>query len=131
MASGRSNISRSAWRLFEILLFFAISVVGFTVYAKTSTLNSKLKSRVCLQRLNDSPEHCGQQHSLLHTPRLHPLPALAKQPHSATPATAAPFGCIETSFRQIAMLGCFSSLGKPVFTPLPRNLLQENPVLLT
>ncbi len=45
MATGKCNIARSIWRSLEILLFFVISVVGFNVFFKATSLNSKSKAK--------------------------------------------------------------------------------------
>jgi hypothetical protein len=37
------NIARSLWRFIEVFLFFVVSVVGFNILFKTSSLNSKSK----------------------------------------------------------------------------------------
>ena len=43
MDIGKGNIIRSICRSLEILLFFVISIVGFNVLVKTTSLNSKSK----------------------------------------------------------------------------------------
>jgi len=133
MQAGRRNISRSVWRFFEIALFFVISVVGFNFCAKTTNLNSKLKSRSLLQGNGCYAGWLPVNHALCHKPLPHAFPdtrkksdvgshALFQAPHlacrnDATPYPVAAFCCTRHSLPQSA-------------TALPRNLLQQNPVLL-
>lgn len=51
MVRRKHNIVRSILRSFEVLLFFVISVVGFSALAKTTSLNSKTK----VKSLSGSP----------------------------------------------------------------------------
>ncbi|MBM3162985.1 MAG: hypothetical protein FJZ79_06660 [Chlorobi bacterium] len=135
MASGRSNISRSIWRFFEIALFFVVSVVGFSMYAKTTTFNAKQKSRTLQQQGTGCPATlCPVSLTLFHSPFQHTVPVFAKSSREASggfhiafhPALSdGPLQC----FRPTASGPLF--LPPPVYTALPRNLLQQNPVLLT
>ena len=45
MDIGKGNIIRSICRSLEVLLFFVISIVGFNVLVKTTSLNSKSKTK--------------------------------------------------------------------------------------
>ena len=45
MSPTKSNMVRSICRSLEVLLFFVISVVGFNLFAKTTSLNSKTKAK--------------------------------------------------------------------------------------
>ncbi|MBN1279975.1 MAG: hypothetical protein K9I59_08180 [Chlorobium sp.] len=132
MASGRSNISRSVWRFFEILLFFVISVVGFNVYAKTSTLNSKLKSRTLQE--NPDNRHAGlllESSTLFNCSLLHLFPDTHKKRHDCLSGHHIQQTCCNVTNRQAEALLFRSDYPiTPVFTAVPRNLLQQNPILL-
>jgi len=136
MASGRSNISRSVWRFFEIALFFVVSVVGFSMYAKTTTFNAKQKSRALQQQDMDClAELYSVNQTLFHLSFQHTVPAFAGKSSEASPdskllvsAAIRPDGSLSYPF--LPHLVAFP-LPEPVYTSLPRNLLQENPVLLT
>ncbi len=133
MQAGRSNISRSVWRFFEIALFFVISVVGFNVCAKTTNLNSKLKSRSQLQGQGSSSGWLSSNHELHHTTLLHTFSDTRKKNtlkrlsifqavHFAHPdaVNAYPVAAFRTAPGMLVHAA----------TALPRNLLQQNPVLL-
>jgi hypothetical protein len=45
MDQGKYNMIRGIWRSLEVLLFFVISVVGFNLFAKTTSFNTKTKAR--------------------------------------------------------------------------------------
>ncbi|WP_449258646.1 hypothetical protein [Chlorobium limicola] len=136
MASGRSNISRSVWRFFEIALFFVVSVVGFSMYAKTATFNAKQKSRAQQQQGSGCPaELYSISLTLFHSPFQHAVPFIGNasshdsasgirfQHHHASPLCVIPYprhSSVYISDHPIS----------PVFTAFPRNLLQQNPVLL-
>jgi hypothetical protein len=134
MASGRKNISRSFLRVFEILLFFVISVVGFNVLAKTTSQNGKSKTR------------SSSQYTLLMA-RL-ASPELQYPPRSDNFFISGHTTLIQKSsplsFHAPVAIAhyAYSALpSDPVFTPektpypvlflqKPANLLQQNPVLL-
>jgi hypothetical protein len=44
MTTRKCNIFRNVWRFFEVFLFFAVSVVGFNLLVKTTSLNTKSKT---------------------------------------------------------------------------------------
>lgn len=136
MASGRSNISRSVWRFFEIALFFVVSVVGFSMYAKTATFNSKQKSRVLQQQGSGCPaELYSISLTLFHSPFQHTIPFIGKasshdstagtgiQHHHASPLCVIPYPPHSRVFIS-------DNPSSPFFTAFSRNLLQQNPVLL-
>jgi hypothetical protein len=45
MSPGKYNLLRSICRSLEVLLFFVISIVGFNLFAKTTSFNSKAKAK--------------------------------------------------------------------------------------
>lgn len=133
MQAGRSNISRSVWRFFEIALFFVISVVGFNVCAKTTNLNSKLKSRSQLQGQGSCSGWLSSNHELHHTTLLLTFSDTVKKnavkrisifqaAHFAHPGAVNTYPV--TAFRTAPRTLVHAAMA------LPRNLLQQNPVLL-
>lgn len=135
MASGRSNISRSIWRFFEIALFFVVSVVGFSMYAKTTTLNAKQKSRALQQQGPDCPAelYSSGPTLFLHSHFLHKVPIYGKADHKhASGITVQLHHAPQASAIMHPRLPILSisQLPIPVLTELPCNLLQQNPVLL-
>ncbi|MBM3422847.1 MAG: hypothetical protein FJY09_06330 [Chlorobi bacterium] len=136
MASGRSNISRSVWRFFEIALFFAVSVVGFSMYAKTATFNAKQKSRAQQQQGSGCPaELYSISLTLFHSPFQHAVPFTGKaSSHDSAAATGLEFQhashlCV-IAYPHHSSVFISDIPSSPVFTAFPRNLLQQNPVLL-
>jgi hypothetical protein len=133
MQAGRSNISRSVWRFFEIALFFAISVVGFNVCAKTTNLNSKLKSRSQLQGNGSCNGWLSSSHELHHTRLLH---AFSDTPPKNSVEKLSIFQAEHCAHRgavyafAAAAFCCTPQQLPQAPAILPRNLLQQNPVLL-
>ncbi|MCG8343307.1 MAG: hypothetical protein MI684_10790 [Chlorobiales bacterium] len=73
-AVGKNNISRTLWRFLEISLFFAVSVLGYSFLAKTSSCNAKSKSKETFSRV--VAVQCGSDEdaSMLYAYRNTPLP---------------------------------------------------------
>lgn len=125
MQAGKCNISRSVWRFFEILLFFVISVVGFNFCAKTTNLNAKLKSRSLLQGTGNGSVWFPASHTLFQAP-----------PQIAAPDTHEKFRngndhnhVLHIRPQALSSLSVVSPLPS-IFTVLPRNLFQQNAILL-
>lgn len=51
MTTGKCNIARNVWRFVEVFLFFAVSVFGFNILVKTTSLNTKSKTSSFSQAL--------------------------------------------------------------------------------
>jgi len=125
MQAGKCNISRSVWRFFEILLFFVISVVGFNFCAKTTNLNAKLKSRSLLQGTGNGSVWVPASHTLFQAP-----------PQIAAPDTHEKFRngndhilSLYIRHHGLSFLNIVYPLPS-IFTALPRNLFQQNAILL-
>lgn len=112
------DIARSFWRFFEILLFFAVSVVGFGLLVKAAPSASKGKEKQasCSRMLADAP------HEAVASLLFHPDAAKA-QPT----ADAAPPAFVTSWHRH-----CATRLPLPVHEAplLPGALFQESAVLL-
>ncbi|MCF8384072.1 MAG: hypothetical protein K9G39_10880 [Chlorobium sp.] len=131
MQAGRSNISRSVWRFFEIALFFVISVVGFNVCAKTTNLNSKLKSRSQLQ--GNGSCWLSSNHELHHTTLLHAFSDTRKKNALKRLSIFQAAQCAQRNDVNAYPDEAFRTAPCRLVhatTALPRNLLQQNPVLL-
>lgn len=139
MPNRKPNILRSAWRFFEILLFFAVSVLGFGLLFKTSGFGSRSKEKVRQQHAATAVTYEGRLAALSralapldlplnHSSALHapegPAHAAA-HPDAAAPACAPDRPATHTALALSAPLTDFR-----ISLPLPANLLQENPVLL-
>ncbi|TCD47833.1 hypothetical protein [Chlorobium sp. N1] len=136
MPNRNPNIFRSAWRLFEVLLFFIVSVLGFGLLFKTSGFGSRSKEKL------------RQQHTAaaaVHESRLTALAAafapfergrtLLPEVRAGQDETA-PAALSATAFDRPAILAppapapLASAPPYSALLALPANLLQENPVLL-
>ncbi len=135
MSTGKCNIARSVWRTVEILLFFVISVVGFNVFFKATSLNSKSKVKslsggVVAPRELSVPEITLSLHY-----ELDRLRSFFSSPHrensSSLNANSADFPHhrfekqphFDTNYKKTTLSTLF-----PLH--LPFNLIQQNPVLL-
>jgi hypothetical protein len=140
MDIGKGNNIRSVCRSLEILLFFVISIVGFNVFLKTTSLNSKSKSKLLsggtpAPRELAIPDNSHTRHYGLE--RIHGF--FRSQPqqsfssytiHSGTP----PFPDILHHQHHFLNhnVGDVNNSDLTSASPLlkPDNLLQQNPVLL-
>ncbi|MBF0585792.1 hypothetical protein INT08_00710 [Prosthecochloris sp. N3] len=136
-ARGRRNISKNLWRFFEIALFFAVSVVGFNVLAKTS-VSGKTKSRE-----HSSREQLVERLSMTRVESLF-LPATFTTGNMQSVATSRsgqhsrePAGPLHAMFfaaRPAACIPIPAVISPPspfhAHLQLPPNLLQQNRVLL-
>jgi hypothetical protein len=135
MKARRKSPVRNLLRFFEIALFFAISVLGYGLLAKTSTSGSKMKSRTLSTRLEEGGCSYGLQRELTVLARLRlfsrasgdELQASAFQvdAHPVANVTRRQFCHTPSNGTSIAISATAGHL------PLPCNLLQQNPVLLT
>jgi hypothetical protein len=140
MPTRRPNIFRSAWRFFEILLFFGISVLGFGLLFKTSTFGSRSKEKVrqqhaataaafeatLLSRAATLQPEClvlSLQEAL--SSSVIPTHAEQTKPGTRTSAVTTGTTIIPQAHPALTRIPAFRRA-----IALPANLLQENPVLL-
>ena len=135
MPTGKCNIARSLWRTVEILLFFVVSVVGFNVFFKATSLNSKSKVKSLSGGLVAPRELSVAEitHSLYYD--VDHLHGFFSSPHHKQSSSLSansedlPFYRLHNLLHfdihhSIIELSSFSFLHKP------DNLIQQNPVLL-
>ncbi len=87
-ASEKHTISRTLWRFLEISLFFAVSVLGYNFLAKTSSCNTKSKSKETFSRVVAVQYYSGEGASVLFADRNSPLPNNNSYVHSSPPSFA-------------------------------------------
>jgi hypothetical protein len=130
------NIIRSICRSLEILLFFVISIVGFSLFAKTTSLNSKTKVKSLsgspsaprelslpvsklynhLYYFSFSPKHNERESSISEHSRNHTFTNYLHEGH------------LTHSHDHFGQITTYHTLH---FTlPQPHNLFQQNQVLL-
>jgi len=132
----KQTIGRKMLRIFEIALFFAISVLGYGFMLKVSASNTKSKSRdrdsIALQ---STAELNGRHRELKVLPRTLLFPGqtattLLSEKSASSSASAA----IQSSQRltRLHLSGSLqaSAFGDNRHLPHPWNLLEQNPVLL-
>ncbi len=140
MDIGKGNIIRSICRSLEVLLFFVISIVGFNVLVKSTSLNSKSKTKSQYGGMLAPRELSASESSLaLHYPlerihafgrSLHKISSSSFTIHSGTP----PFPDVPHHQHLPVMQRGWNgnnhdlSIASPLHKP--DNLFQQNPVLL-
>jgi len=138
MHSRKHSIARNILRVFEIAMFFAISVLGYGLLVKTSSLNSKSKSREHSLGVQQSLDLSGLDRELKVHSGIFRFPA-ADHPtissskivrlflsNHSTVYGAIPYPDYRFSLHDSRPL----FIGNPATAPLPINLFQQNPVLL-
>ncbi|NTV03242.1 MAG: hypothetical protein HGB04_10785 [Chlorobiaceae bacterium] len=138
MKARKKSATRDLLRFFEIALFFAISVLGYGMLAKSSTSGSKSKSRTQLSETRNnlipaSFDRALREFRAMETAPTNPRLAGEHQHLSGLiSALEAPVHLEHPDPYPIP--SCHDSgqpSGMPSATlPLPGNLLQQNPVLL-
>jgi hypothetical protein len=134
MKAGNKNITREFLRFFEIALFFAVSVLGYSLLAKTSSFSSKSKSRTDTVRIQKTPEQSGFERELFVQSCILGIPAY--RDISASRHGLVDFSVDEgfyvghpLAFHGVPLLlSCTALNSRPL---RPYNLFQQNPVLLT
>lgn len=135
MHTRKFTVGRNLLRFFEIALFFAVSVLGYGLLFKTVTLQGKSKTRTHtpdaqhpLAGKNADPEQTSPElHPASPSERLFSQTKSDNQFHihrllsDAIPHSRGP---------SFSISGRLRYHGDHARTPLPHNLLQENPVLL-
>ncbi|NTW82119.1 MAG: hypothetical protein HGB36_01960 [Chlorobiaceae bacterium] len=136
MAKSKCNIACSIWRSFEILLFFAISVVGLNVL-KTTSLNTKSKEKTLSEKVATQCEL--SRHELTFNSGLIRLKGFfsPKQDKNLSLSAASGIQSFSEALdqRQFFFPGYSPFPEKEYISSLflpfkPANLLQQNPVLL-
>lgn len=141
MSRRKHNIVRSILRSFEVLLFFVISVVGFSALAKTTSFNSKTK----VKSLSGYPAAASSDRTLPAAP-LFLTDALdcfngffssPQKKSSSSYTNASGFSAysdvphhLHDDLTHCSI--CLKQCDFPALSPLlaPGNLFQQNPVLL-
>jgi hypothetical protein len=135
MHTRKHTVGRNILRVFEIALFFVISVLGYGLMVKASSFNAKSKTRVQTPGFQSTPDQKGNNRELSIIPAAPLFP-------NKTALSASRVGkahAIETlhgmALRYPALttsvpLRSIRRGNHSDRTPLPHNLLQQNPVLL-
>ncbi|NTW51307.1 MAG: hypothetical protein HGB22_01765 [Chlorobiaceae bacterium] len=138
MYSGKHTIGRNILRIFEIAIFFAISVLGYGLLVKTSSGNSKSKSRDQATGVQRSIEPDGLHRELKVLPGDFRFPgkrtysSLSEEPARSFAADHFLFfsSPLHPDYRFSLLLSRQLFGFSPDSPSLPFNLLQQNPVLL-
>jgi hypothetical protein len=136
MHSRKHPIGRNILRVFEIALFFAISVLGYGLLVKTSSLNSKSKSREHATGIQNTLDLSGLHRELkvlsgtFRLPTGTGLTTCDKLVRTISPDHPAFYGTIHHPDYRYSLHDSRPLGNNPAITPLPYNLLQQNPVLL-
>ncbi|HWR01037.1 MAG TPA: hypothetical protein VN371_04170 [Chlorobaculum sp.] len=138
MYSRKLTIGRNILRVFEIAMFFAVSVLGYGLLVKTSSFNGKSKSRDHAPRIQRSLDLSGLHRELKVLPGAFRFPTehsftgrSAKQVNDFASAHSAPYGTIlHPGYRFALHDSQHLRVSHPATPSLPCNLLQQNPVLL-
>ncbi|ABL66303.1 conserved hypothetical protein [Chlorobium phaeobacteroides DSM 266] len=134
MAPGKKNILRSFLRVFEILLFFVISVVGFNVLAKTASQNGKSKNRILSRNILRVNELASSE--LQHLSRSSDFFICEQTPVTQNSSALSFHAPVAISHYAYAALPINPLLSQEKhqcpdpFLDKPANLFQQNPVLL-
>ncbi|MEI6756956.1 MAG: hypothetical protein WCK85_03805 [Chlorobium sp.] len=135
MSTGKCNIARSVWRTVEILLFFVISVVGFNVFFKATSLNSKSKVKSLSRGLVAPRELSVPQITLSLLYDVDRLSVFFSSPHRENHSSLSS-NSADLPYHQLQKLNHFDThnsiidLSTLSFQHKPANLIQQNPVLL-
>ncbi|TNJ40008.1 hypothetical protein FGF66_01545 [Chlorobaculum thiosulfatiphilum] len=134
MHTRKHTVGRNILRVFEIALFFVVSVLGYGLMLKTSSFNGKSKSRVHTPGLQSTPDQKGNNRELNVIPVSLIFPnetAAISTNHSGLAHPVDTFHALPSPAILTAVRDCSLQYhNAPDRTPLPHNLLQQNPVLL-
>ncbi len=126
--SAQGTIFKNLWRFLEILLFFIISVVGYSILAKTS-VSAKSKSRDQVSRMNCVEQFCAEPLETFFLPFEHSGAWI----HHLTSNTAfdTPHALCDCPPLHLSLVTDSPAPQTiPHYLPAPYNLFQHNPVLL-
>ncbi len=138
MYSRKLTIGRNILRVFEIAMFFAVSVLGYGLLVKTSSFNGKSKSRNHAPRIQRSLDLSGLHRELKVLPEAYRFPTERSfTDNSPKQVTALAFGhsifygtYLSPGHRFSLLDSRYLYFNNPATQSLPCNLLQQNPVLL-
>lgn len=138
MDKGKHNLVRSACRSLEVLLFFVISIVGFNLFAKTTSFNAKAKVK-SLSGSPVAPRELSLPGRTVHGDLNHLCSLLIPPQQQHSPSITVPCGdnhCSSALHHHDLSLSYCRTTQKQNHQPLPSprskpdNLFQQNPVLL-
>lgn len=136
MYERKFNMIRSICRSLEILLFFVISILGFGLFAKTTSFNTKTKAKSFIGG-TIVPRELSQPDNLLRVNTSHRY-SFFSTPHQKYPSSSGK-ECVDhvlygiLHHQQISLpYSCRIRNNRLFFSLLnhPVNLFQQNPVLL-
>jgi hypothetical protein len=138
MHTRKHTVGRNILRVFEIALFFAVSVLGYGLLMKASSFNSKSKTREQTPGLQSTPDLTGGTRAL----SVIPGKLIFSQETALSASQSGIAGTIEACHALNCSALCYPAMLTSVpdhsrrydhnSDPflLPHNLLQQNPVLL-
>ena len=138
MTARKKSVTRDLLRLFEVAIFFAVSVLGYGLLATTSSAGSKSRARTQVSETRNSLIPESFERALRELRRVDQVTHGTKlasehaQHSDVISALEAPF-CLEHPRMQplpARQDGCRRHRIASNSAPLPFNLLQQNPVLL-
>lgn len=138
MYSRKLTIGRNILRVFEIAMFFAVSVLGYGLLVKTSSFNGKSKSRDHAPRIQRSLDLSGLHRELKVLPGTYRFPTERfftgnsdKHVTAFASGHSTFYGTYLSPGHRFSLLDCrHLYINNPATPSLPCNLLQQNPVLL-
>jgi hypothetical protein len=133
MHNHRHSVGRNFLRVFEIALFFVVSVLGYGLMMQASTFNARSKTRVQTPGLQSTSDQQGNNRGLSVIPGnlIFPEETQISTSRSDIVRSIEAFYVLQNAALLTAMHQ--PSLQYPTThdrTPFPHNLLQQNPVLL-
>ena len=133
MHARKHSVGRNILRVFEIALFFAVSVLGYGLMVKASSFSARSKTRVQASGIQTTPGQKGNRRELSVTPCNLIVPNETANSASHSGVARAIEAVHASQFA--AMLSAVHEPShqyqtNPARTPFPHNLLQQNPVLL-
>jgi hypothetical protein len=138
MHTRKLGVGRNILRVFEIALFFAVSVLGYGLMIKASSFNSKSKSRDQAPQLQSTPETTGDHRETGFIPNalIVPNQTLLSANHSGMAHAIKVFQALHGKILRIpsyliSLPDRSIRLGDATDrNAFAHNLLQQNPVLL-
>lgn len=133
MHTRKHTVGRNILRVFEIALFLVISVLGYGLMVKASSFNAKSKTRVQTPGFQSTPDQKGNNRELNVLPGnpIFPDEMALSASHSGFVHPVDASHALPSPMILTAAHDCSPQYhNAPDRTPLPHNLLQQNPVLL-
>jgi hypothetical protein len=138
MHTRKHSVGRNILRVFEIALFFAVSVLGYGLMMKASSFNSKSKTRAQAPGLQSAAEATGdnRQPGFIPGNLYFPNETILSATHSGVVHSIEAFHALHgkvsnPSVYLTSMPDRPLRYGQyPDHLAFPHNLLQQNPVLL-